>query len=354
MIVKNEEDTLSKCLDSVQSIVDEIIIVDTGSTDQTKRVASMYTDKIYDFEWIDDFSAARNYSFSLATKDYILWLDADDVLLEDDQKKFLELKQTLPPEVDSVMMKYNTGFDNEGNVTFSYYRERLVRRSKNYLWREPVHEYIFVRGNSITSDIAVTHTKKHHAPSKRNIQIYEKQLAAGKELSPRGLYYYARELKDNGLYKKAIEYFEAFLRTEKGWVEDNINACHDMAKCYEQEHMPNEQIQSLFRSFIYDTPRAEVCCSIGYFYKSKGDYRRAIFWFKLASSLEKPKDCLGFIYNDSWDFIPYIELSVCYDRIGNIDEAEKYNELAGKCKPNNPSYLHNRNYFKALRATLSK
>lgn len=92
MIVKNEEKVLSKCLESVQGIVDEIIIVDTGSTDKTLDVAKKYTDKIYYFDWISDFSAARNESLKYANSDYILILDADEYLeegvnLQEDIKK---------------------------------------------------------------------------------------------------------------------------------------------------------------------------------------------------------------------------------------------------------------------------
>ncbi len=83
MIVKNEEELLQSCLESVADLCDEIIIVDTGSTDKTKAIATMYTDRIFDFTWIDDFSAARNFSFQQATKDFIFWLDADDLLLKE-------------------------------------------------------------------------------------------------------------------------------------------------------------------------------------------------------------------------------------------------------------------------------
>ena len=105
MIVKNEELVLGRCLDSVKKLVDEIVIVDTGSTDNTKNIAKEYTDKIYDFIWIDDFSAARNYSFSKGTKDFILWLDADDIILEKDALDFMELKKSLSLSTDITPCK---------------------------------------------------------------------------------------------------------------------------------------------------------------------------------------------------------------------------------------------------------
>ena len=83
MIVRDEEEVLGRCLESVKSTADEMIIVDTGSQDRTKEVAAQYTDKIYDFEWKEDFSAARNFSLSKGTKDYLMWLDADDILPEE-------------------------------------------------------------------------------------------------------------------------------------------------------------------------------------------------------------------------------------------------------------------------------
>lgn len=134
MIVKNEEDVLARCLDTVKDIVDEIIIVDTGSVDTTKEIAKEYTDKIYNFKWIDDFASARNFAFSKATKEYIMWLDADDIILEQDRNKLKDLKEKLNGKTDMVMMKYNVSFDVNDNPTFSYYRERIFLRSNNYKW----------------------------------------------------------------------------------------------------------------------------------------------------------------------------------------------------------------------------
>ena len=77
MIVKNEEKILARCLDSIGDLVDEIIIVDTGSEDGTMEIAARYTDKVYDFKWSQDFAEARNFSFSKAKCDYIYSADAD-------------------------------------------------------------------------------------------------------------------------------------------------------------------------------------------------------------------------------------------------------------------------------------
>ncbi|MBQ7777196.1 MAG: glycosyltransferase family 2 protein, partial [Lachnospiraceae bacterium] len=132
MIVKNEEAVLSRCLDTVADLVEEIIIVDTGSTDRTKEIAAHYTDKIYDFEWVDDFSQARNFAFSKATQEYIYSADADEVLDEENRQRFLVLKECLLPEIEIVQMKYGNqlsfgtvyNFDEE-------YRPKLFKRLRS-------------------------------------------------------------------------------------------------------------------------------------------------------------------------------------------------------------------------------
>lgn len=345
IIVKNEEDILERCLCSVRDLVDEIIITDTGSTDRTREIARRLADKVYDFPWVDDFSAARNFTFGKATKDYILWLDADDIILPDEAVKFRRLKKTLSPDVDAVMMGYHTGFDEQGRTVFSYFRERLVKRSRGFQWREPVHEYLQIGGKVINADVYITHAKPHQRPSARNMEIYENLLAEGKSLSPRGVYYYARELKDNGRLDDAISMFSRFLESGLGWVEDNISACGELAKCYQSQKESSKALDSMLRSFHFDTPRAEICCQIGYHFKELGNYRQAAFWFDLVLHLEKPLSSWGFHQEDCWGYIPCVECAVCHDQLGDYDAAERYNDMAASYKPDASAVSHNRKYF---------
>lgn len=348
MIVKNEEDVLGRCLDSIKDIVDEIIIVDTGSTDRTKEIAALYTNRIYNFQWIQDFSAARNFSFSKATMDYILWLDADDVILEPDRQKLKALKQNLDPSVDAVMMKYDVGFDNSGNSTLSYYRERLVKRSRNFQWFEPVHECIDISGNIIMLDIHIIHKKEHSKPHRRNIELFEAQINKGKQLSARGLYYYARELLYNNRLDDAILNFDKFLDMEKGWTEDKIGACFILSKCYAIKNDFKKRLKTLLRSFEYDNPKAEACCEIGNCYLEKNEYEKAIFWYDLALSLKKPEKTFGFIMHDYWGFIPHLQLCSCHKNLGNNEKAKMHNDRAAELKPDDPTCKNNKIYFESL------
>lgn len=349
IIVKNEEAIIERCLHSIMNVIDEIIIVDTGSTDRTKEICSEFTNNIYDYVWNDNFSDARNYSFRFATKEYIMWMDADDIILPEDNNKLLKIKDNLDASVDVVMMKYHTGVDSQGNPLLSYFRERLVKRTCEFKWKEPVHEYLEIGGNIINSDIAITHAKPpSESQSLRNINIYEKLLKDGIALSSRGIYYYARELKDHNRITDAITQFELFLSSGLGWVEDNIAACGELAKCYHLTNHPEKVLKSLFRSFIYDLPRAEICCQIGYWYKEKENYKNAAFWFNIILSLKKPEKSWGFTWLDSWDFIPLIECSVCYDHLGDVEKAEDYNKRALLLKPNSIPALQNQEYFNSL------
>jgi len=345
MIVKNESAVLDRCLGSICSAVDEIIIADTGSTDSTKEIASRYTDFIFDFKWKDDFSAARNFSFSKATKEYIMWLDADDILPENELENFKALKKSLDESTDIVMMPYHTAFDEQGNPVFSYYRERIVRKSLPHKWQGRVHETISCSGNRLFSAVPIAHKSVKTSYSKRNLNIYEKQKEEGEAFSPRDKFYYGRELYYHKYYDKANSVLNAFLESEAGWVEDNIEACKILAYSYFEKGDIKSAMHSLFKSFAFDSPRAEICCELGRIFITLQNYKTAAFWYELALNLPERDSQNGFVSKDCSGYIPAIQLCVCFDKLGDYIKAEKYNTLAGKFRPLSPAYLHNKEYF---------
>ncbi|MCI9031126.1 MAG: glycosyltransferase family 2 protein [Clostridia bacterium] len=348
MIVKNEEATLEKCLASISDAVDEIIVVDTGSTDSSKEIARKFTDKVYDFEWIDDFSAARNFAFSLATKELLMWLDADDVLSCGGNKKLIKLKRNFPKDVSIVYMPYNISFDKRGIPTFSYYRERLVRASAKPHWIEPVHEVIDIRGKAIYSDIAVEHRKVKQNPSGRNLKIMEKQIANGKDLSPRLLFYYARELMFGGEVEKAANVFEQFIDDIGGWSENKICACNDLSSCYEALGNSSKALETAIKGLQYDLPRSKTLCRIGELFLKSARYNEAEYWYKAAINSPRIRN-LGFCEADYDGYIPALQLCVIYDKLGDKEKAIHYNEIAGSYKPDSPAYLYNKNYFQTTK-----
>ena len=348
MIVKNEEDVLERCLESAAELVDEIIIVDTGSTDRTKEIAARFTDQIYDFPWRDDFAAARNESFSHASMDYCMWLDADDVLLEEDQTSFLALKENLDPSVSVVMAPYHTGFDENSRVTFSCYRERLIKNRAGMSWVGAVHEAVTPVGAVLYGAFAVTHRKTRPSDPDRNLRIYQAQLDAGKELEPRQQFYYGRELYYHHSWEEALAVFERFLEEGRGWVENNIDACCHCAYCHKELGHDQAALEALFRTFAYDRPRAEVCCDIGLWFFQREQYRQAAYWYALALTCTRDDRRGGFVSPDCYGYLPCIQLCVCYSRLGDRKRAETFNELAAACKPDSPAVLHNRTVFQSL------
>jgi len=343
MIVKNEEETLARCLSSVADVVHEINIIDTGSTDRTKEIAASFGARVFDFEWVNDFAAARNFAFQQAACEYILWLDADDILLPEDAAKLKTLIQALPFHADAVSMSYHLAKDEYGNVTSSLRRNRLVRRSKRFQWIGVVHEYLEVSGSILAGDIAVTHDRVH-TQSDRNLKIYEAKVQANASLGPRDTYYYANELYDHQLWERAIEQYEKLLQFELVWIEDRIGACGKAAECYDHLNQLEHAKQKALQSFIYAAPRAENCCRLGSYFMKEQRYNEAVFWYKMAAELPQP-DASAHTIHACWTWLPQIQLCVCYDRLGQYDLAYEANERAAAFRPNDERIVGNRLYL---------
>lgn len=325
MIVKNEEAVLARCLDSIADLMDEIIIVDTGSTDRTKEIAANYTEQIYDFTWTGNFSDARNFSFSKATKDYIYCADADEVLDEENRNKFLILKKGLLPEIDIVQMyyanqlSYNTiyNFDKE-------LRPKLYKRLRTFIWENAIHEAVRLDPLVYESDITIKHcpTSNHKA---RDIQAFERLNKDGIRLNKRLHNLYAKELFISGEshdFIRAYPAFAASIDDEDRSPDEILEACCICAKAC--------LLSKKYLDFFKYTTKAiasggcsEICCELGEYYETSGDLEEACIWYYNAAF--ETESALSLRHHTE---IPLTALESCYKKLGNPEEAARYHQMA--------------------------
>ncbi|MBV9122785.1 MAG: tetratricopeptide repeat protein, partial [Planctomycetes bacterium] len=162
MIVRNEEANLPACLGSVADLVDEMVLVDTGSTDRTRDVAASLGARVVDFPWVDDFAAARNESLRHATGDWAFWLDADDRLDEGNRRKLRALFTRLKPEMVGYSMKCRCLPEPGAQAATVVDHVRLFPRHPDIRWQYRVHEQILpalrrLGGQVRAADVVIEH-----------------------------------------------------------------------------------------------------------------------------------------------------------------------------------------------------
>ena len=339
MIVKDEEEVLARCLKSAQG-ADEMIIVDTGSTDKTIRIAEEFGAKVYPFPWRDDFSAARNFAFSKATGDYLLWLDADDVLPEELSAIRPLLEREMP---DMVTCPYDVAFDEAGNPTFTFFRERFLKRVADFRFEGRVHECIVPRGKVVHSSFRVRHLRSKKDRNDRNLRIYERQIADGEPLSPRDILYYGRELYYHAQYEKAAEKFCELLESD-GWYVNKIEGCKLLAECRSALGDGDGAREALLTSFRFGEPRGAVCYALG---RAGRSAQESIFWHEAALL------CLDHSIDGDFEeplfrgLYPLLELTRLYYAEGDVRKSVERHLRAVALSPTHPSVVHNDGFFKS-------
>lgn len=330
MIVKNEEAILSRCLDCVTSFADEIIIVDTGSTDNTKEIAKKYTNQVFDFAWCDDFSAARNFSFSKASMEYIYVADADEIIDAENIKKIHQLKEIILPEIDVVQMYYTNQLAYGTTYNFDKeLRPKLYKRLREFRWENPIHEGVALSPVVYDSDIEIIHMPvSSHA--KRDFSIYQRLTEKGVTLSSKLNIMYAKELfiaGSNEDFLAAYPYFASL--TKQILKEDELKA----AQCVlVRIGVITKDVDLILKHALKNIAdgkgSSEVCCLLGDYYYEKTDYEEAILWYYNAANETQCE--LAIQYGSTY---PLLKLSHCYDALGDIKNRDAYKELAENAAP---------------------
>lgn len=323
MIVKNEEKILERCLDSVADLVDEIVIADTGSTDATREIARRYTEKVYDFPWTDDFSAARNFVFSRATQEYIYSADADEVLSPENRERFRLLKETLLPEVEIVQMKYANQL--QFNTVYNYdeeYRPKLFKRKRDFVWEAPIHETVRLEPVIYDSDIVITHLPgESHA--KRDLANFQKHWRQGYRLPKRLLGMYARELLIAGDEEDFAQAAPVFLEAAADNERDGEEMAQSCCVAARAARLAGDAV-GFFKytsKVIAEEACSEICCEMGHFYEGLSDWEEAAIWYYNAVYETRPILALQSGGKESLE-----GLIRCYEALGCPEQADIYRE----------------------------
>lgn len=213
---------MEKALESVKE-ADEIIVIDTGSTDRTKEIASKYTDKIFDFPWCDDFAAARNEAIKHSTGDWIYSIDADQILLSPVSLVKSEAEKAEKEGHKVVMVKTLAGKDRKQ----FHWREVLFKNDPEVFWKGAVHESLSIRGtykSKVERFRGSSNSKK--ADPERNLRILERQ-----EKTQRTLFYLGRENYERGRYAEAIKWLTQYV-AKPSWNAERAEAYLTLAQAY--------------------------------------------------------------------------------------------------------------------------
>lgn len=332
MIVKNSEKTIRDCLEQAIKYFEDIVIVDTGSTDNTIRIVKEYTDRVFEYKWNDDFSAARNYSISLALNNWVFILDSDEIIINFDvegMKKFLS--DNIDTPVVGRIKRINV-FETEGAYFYSKYTEWINRIfSKEYfLYRGIIHEQIVCKKNGQTDcfqtrkvDVTVKHEgyKKEILYSANKIERNIKLLTKAILQSPEDeylLYQLGKSFFIKRDYESAKENFEKALKRVRNFyyefVEDLIISygysllnLGDYRKALELESYEKYYLNSADFNFL-----------LGLIYMNNAMFDRAIERFKICMNLKEAK------VEGTNSFLAAYNIGVICEVLGFKDVAKEY------------------------------
>jgi glycosyltransferase involved in cell wall biosynthesis len=327
IIVKNEEGIMQRCLDCVSMFADEIVVVDTGSTDKTKEIAAAHPKvRLFDSDHFGSWTHYSEFSFSVAKNEaikrcegkWIIWWDADDFTDEENAARIREIaERTEEVCLFTFTMKY-------GPLTFEHCR--MFRSGNGILFDEAhsVHEFLNTLGfpNHARRDVLLNHLpgKKSVPSGKRNIAIMEKDYYDRGMDDQRTLFYLANGYREAGRFEESVEFYKKYLE-KSGWWEERFFARYFMAQALIRMEDFGQARQEALRACAEDFRFAEAYCLLGDLAVKEGDYKRAQSWFQMACDTPFPKNAKLFVAQPLYGPYPSSRIRDCHKAlVGN--EAE--------------------------------
>lgn len=331
LIVKNEEDMLRRCLESLQGGVDEIVIVDTGSTDKTKEIAQEFTDEVYDFEWTNDFAEARNFAASKASGEWIIAIDADECVDAESFAAAIQEIQSHKEKFNIYLVEIMSFTGDAGEEITVNNMARLYKNDENVYFTGAIHEQLQTKKGEVIAAISsvklyhygyLTQVVEKQDKKNRNLNIIKQNLKKEKN---NGFSYfnYGQELRRLGKTKEALNNFVKAYSYKKsvdeGWVRTClffIVECLVELKRYEEALNIVRDTEELWPSAPdFTFWRGDI-----YFLQKRYDDAKEVYQSILANNMTYREVIYHF---DRKTFLPH-------ERLGRIYQIEKNNEEALK------------------------
>lgn len=339
---------LNRCLKSavLPGIFDEIVIVTTSKDQDVEKVAREYTDKVYYFAWIKDFAAARNYALMYTDSDYVMWLDADDVINEISQANMLNMKKYVEQgQCDRYLCPYYIDINENGEFLQHGLIARFFKNTKKLRWQHRIHEQIYVTSTKwIPREGTFVGFSVEHRPIKitetgllRNIEILKEEYKKD-PTDAHYAFYLARDsmlINDN---EEALKIFDHIIKNRIGTPDTLYTASFHCAQFFTYDLEGNvdkdnaESGETYARIAIsFSTRYAEPYVILGDIYYMRGDTDSAELFWKTA--MNKKLNGGGSQQIPFYEEIPATRLTNMYiqrNDYTSIEQALYYNKIALK------------------------
>ncbi len=330
VIVKNDAVNLRHCLEKIQPLGYEIVIVDTGSNDETIEVAKSFTKNVYDFLWCNDFSAARNFAISKASNPYILMVDSDEFAVQFDKAEIEKLVRKHPNQVGRIHR--NNPFERNGN---SYIERELVNRlfaKEHFFYTGKIHEQITEKKENSYETYVVPIEFDHQGyngtelerkqKADRNITLL-KEMLAGQPSDTYVMYQLGKSYYFKGEYEVATTFFEQTFTYE---LDPNLEYVIDLIEMYGYSLLNSKQyekalcLESLYEEF---SSSADFVFLMGLIYQENGIFDRAVEEYLKATTYPDAK------IEGVNGYLAFYNAGVILECLGMKEEAYHYYSKCG-------------------------